>query len=69
LAEQIAMPINSFSNDATRVLDIQVSDLDFSRVIPTQIDVNLDGSSNIETEISQENIMKNVLALVIFAKA
>jgi len=41
LARQIAMPINSFSNDFTNIFDIALPDLDLSNILPKDIDVDV----------------------------
>lgn len=50
LARQITMPLTTFSNDFTQILNLWVDDLDFSQ-LPSHIDINIwtDGA---ESEIS-----------------
>jgi len=38
LARQVAMPINTFTNDIVHLLDIQINDIDLSGVVPESID-------------------------------
>lgn len=41
LARQVAMPINEFTSDFTSLFDIDIADLDFRYVTPSEINVNL----------------------------
>ena len=40
LARQVTMPLTTFSNDFTQILNLGVSDLDF-RNIPSQVEINI----------------------------
>ncbi len=53
LARQVAMPINWVWNNFTQMLDIEVSDLDFS-ILPSSVDINI-WSEGIEGDISQNS--------------
>jgi len=49
LARQIALPLNSFSNDVTNIFDIKLGDLDFRDIIPKGIvpsNINIDVHSD-----------------------
>ncbi|MGB2110410.1 MAG: hypothetical protein ACPHY8_00265 [Patescibacteria group bacterium] len=40
LARQVTMPLTTFSNDFTQILNLGVNDLDF-RNIPSQVEINV----------------------------
>jgi hypothetical protein len=42
LARQIAMPINSFSNDFTNIFNIDVNNMDMRDIVPDVVPSNVD---------------------------
>jgi len=53
LARQIAMPINSFSNDFTNIFSEAIPDLDLRDALPSEINFQLDiNNENLEQMIN-----------------
>ncbi|MCP4523251.1 MAG: hypothetical protein GY828_03460, partial [Candidatus Gracilibacteria bacterium] len=56
LARQITMPLTTFTNDFSTILNIGVDDLDFT-LLPTDIDIHLDGNVEVGSH-QQDQIMQ-----------
>jgi len=41
MARQVAMPINSFTSDFTNIFNINIADLDFRSVTPSNINIDV----------------------------
>jgi hypothetical protein len=48
----ITAPIDNITNNIVNMFDLQISDLDFSGVVPDSIDINSDLEGTIEADIS-----------------
>ncbi|MDD5769409.1 MAG: hypothetical protein PHE25_00425 [Candidatus Gracilibacteria bacterium] len=57
MAKQMALPLNTFTNDIVNMLNIGIGDLDFRNIIPQNIDVNINsnGSVNVNTSYKTDN--------------
>ncbi|RKW20498.1 VCBS repeat-containing protein [Candidatus Gracilibacteria bacterium] len=63
LAEQLVQPINSFTNDFTNIFKISLDDLDIgSKVVPGNIDVDVNITSFEKTQFKKDLALKTVLA-------
>ena len=66
LAEQLVQPINSFTNDFTNIFKISLDDLDIgSKVVPWNIDVDVNITSFEKTQFKKDLALKTVLAWAI----
>ncbi|MDD2907859.1 MAG: VCBS repeat-containing protein [Candidatus Gracilibacteria bacterium] len=64
LARQTAMPINSFTADFTNIFNINVNDLDFRNVTPS--DVNIDTESQtVNPNVGYNNSIKKLVASIL----
>lgn len=66
MARQVAMPINSFTSDFTNIFNINIADLDFRSVIPSNIDINIwDDGINSNISLKDNKLIEDLVISIV----